>query len=148
MRFVTYNLRYGSQPDNITVQQSLETLDPLVSCVAVAANINRATVNLIYSLTPFTPSRFPGARSHRVCAPVRLQRRHGWQEFLGDFNSPQTGRDSAAYEIATGKRAPGTLPADFAANYSCPRTPRRSYCAARDFHRLHRSERHAGVDSD
>lgn len=32
MRFVTYNLRYDSQPDNITVQQSLATIpDPLVA---------------------------------------------------------------------------------------------------------------------
>jgi hypothetical protein len=32
MRFVTYNLRYDTQPDNITVQQSLDsvsTADPL-----------------------------------------------------------------------------------------------------------------------
>jgi hypothetical protein len=32
MRFVTYNLRYDSQPDNITVQQSLATIpDPLAA---------------------------------------------------------------------------------------------------------------------
>lgn len=31
--------------------------------------------------TPFTPSRFPGAGSHRVCTTIRLQRRNGGTEF-------------------------------------------------------------------
>ncbi|KAJ7908946.1 Endonuclease/exonuclease/phosphatase [Mycena leptocephala] len=33
------------------------------------------------SHTPFTPSRFPGAGSHRVCTTIRLQRRNGGTEF-------------------------------------------------------------------
>ncbi|KAJ6497286.1 Endonuclease/exonuclease/phosphatase [Mycena sanguinolenta] len=233
MRFVTYNLRYDSRPDNITVQQSLATLpDPLASPgylrshgeqpwslrrlrVAehllgegiVLAGFQEALVRQVRdlaellgedwdwvgvgrddgveagefspifykkseftflsydsfwtSLTPFTPSRFPGAGSHRVCTTVRLQRRNGAnkQEFivlnthlddrsdaqrrlaasmvlararyeavttgcpvfvLGDFNSPPTGRDSSAYEIATGIRSPEALPADFADKYRVP----------------------------
>jgi hypothetical protein len=32
---------------------------------------------------------------------------------LGDFNSPQRGRDSGAYEIATGSEKPSSLPAEF-----------------------------------
>lgn len=32
MRFVTYNLRYDAQPDNVSVQESLDSLpDPLVA---------------------------------------------------------------------------------------------------------------------
>ncbi|KAJ7259167.1 Endonuclease/exonuclease/phosphatase [Mycena haematopus] len=231
MRFVTYNLRFDSQPDNITVQQSLEALpDPLAGPgylrksgeqpwslrrlhVAehllgegiVLAGFQEALVRQVHdlaelfgadwdwvgvgrddgveageyspifykkseftfrsydsfwtSLTPFTPSRFPGAGSHRVCTTIHLQRRNGGQEFvvlnthmddrsdsqrrlaasmilararyeavttscpifvLGDFNSPPNGRDSGAYEIATGKRAPEALPPDFAAKYSVP----------------------------
>ncbi|KAJ6512384.1 Endonuclease/exonuclease/phosphatase [Mycena vulgaris] len=228
MRFVTYNLRYDSQPDNITVQQSLDTLpDPLTAPgylrksgeqpwsirrlrVAeqllgegiVIAGFQEALVRQVRDLaeffgtewdwvgvgrddgveageyspifykkselallsydsfwtsnTPFTPSRFPGAGSHRVCTTVHLQRREGGQKFtilnthmddqseaqrrhaasmmlararyealttgcpvfiMGDFNSPPSGRDAAAYEIATGVRPPGALPADFAAKY-------------------------------
>ncbi|KAJ7839149.1 Endonuclease/exonuclease/phosphatase [Mycena olivaceomarginata] len=229
MRFVTYNLRYDSQPDSITVQQSLDNLpDPLPAPgylrkngeqpwslrrlrVAehllgegiVLAGFQEALVRQVRDLaelfgedwdwvgvgrddgveageyspvfykksefvlcsydsfwtsnTPFTPSRFPGAGSHRVCTTIRLQRRQGGQEFvvlnthmddqseaqrrhaasmilararyeavttrspvfvLGDFNSPPTGRDSGAYEITTGVRPPGALPADFAAKFA------------------------------
>ncbi|KAF7348884.1 Endo/exonuclease/phosphatase domain-containing protein [Mycena venus] len=34
------------------------------------------------SNTSFTPSRFPGAGSHRVCTTIRLQRRNGGHEFV------------------------------------------------------------------
>ncbi|KAJ7175183.1 Endonuclease/exonuclease/phosphatase [Mycena crocata] len=153
MRFVTYNLRYDSQPDNITVRQSLERLpDPLLGPgyhrkrgeqpwslrrmrVAehllgegiVLAGFQEALVRQVHDLaelfgedwgwvgvgrddgkqageyspvfykkselvllsydsfwtsnTPFIPSRFPGAGSHRVCTTVRLQRRAGGQKF-------------------------------------------------------------------
>ncbi|KAJ7646020.1 Endonuclease/exonuclease/phosphatase [Mycena polygramma] len=229
LRFVTYNLRYDSQPDNITVQQSLDTLpDPLIGPGylrksgeqpwsirrlrvaehllgerAVLAGFQEALVRQVHDLaelfgsdwdwvgvgrddgveageyspifykksdfvlrsydsfwtshTPFTPSRFPGAGSHRVCTTLRLQCRHSGQEFvvlnthmddrseaqrrhaasmilararyeavttdspvfvMGDFNSPPDGRDSGAYEIATGLRSPGALPDDFAAKYA------------------------------
>ncbi|KAF7350818.1 Endo/exonuclease/phosphatase domain-containing protein [Mycena sanguinolenta] len=270
MRFVTYNLRYDSRPDNITVQQSLAALpDPLVgpgyhrlhgeqpwslrrlrvaehliSEGIVLAGFQEALVRqvrdlaellgedwdwvgvgrddgveageyspifykkcvrlpLFHSFThertsdpsslsshttrsghrknplrsPFPPSptpqptlplgsrhlrpsRFPGAGSHRVCTTLRLQRQDGnKQEFtvlnthlddrsdaqrrlaasmvlararyeavttgcpvfvLGDFNSPPTGRDSSAYEIATGIRSPEGLPLDFAEKYRVP----------------------------
>ncbi|KAJ7108168.1 Endonuclease/exonuclease/phosphatase [Mycena epipterygia] len=231
MRLVTYNLRYDSQPDNITVQQSLDNLpDPLdapgyqrksgeqpwsVRRLRVAeqllgegivlAGFQEALVRQVHDLaelfgpdwdwvgvgrddgveageyspifykkselvllsydsfwtsnTPFTPSRFPGAGSHRVCTTVRLQRRQGGQIFtvlnthmddrseaqrrhaasmmlararyeaaatsapvfvMGDFNSPPDGRDAGAYEIATGVRPPGALPADFEAKYPAP----------------------------
>ncbi|KAJ6483840.1 Endonuclease/exonuclease/phosphatase [Mycena vitilis] len=247
LRFVTYNLRYDSQPDGITVQQSLDTLpDPLIGPgylrksgeqpwstrrLRVAehllgerialAGFQEALVRQVHDLaelfgsdwewvgvgrddgveageyspifykksqfvlrsydsfwtsqTPFTPSRFPGAGSHRVCTTLRLQCRHSGQEFvvlnthmddrseaqrrhaasmilararyeavttgapvfvMGDFNrfvslvffeipefqrrihSPPDGRDSGAYEIATGLRSPGALPDDFAAKYA------------------------------
>ncbi|KAJ7184913.1 Endonuclease/exonuclease/phosphatase [Mycena filopes] len=153
MRFVTYNLRYDTQPDNITVQQSLDSLpDPLISPgyqrksgeqpwslrrlrVAeqllsegvVLAGFQEALVRQVHDLaelfgddwdwvgvgrddgkeageysavfykksefilrsydsfwtshTPFTPSRFPGAGSVRICTALRLQRRSGGQEF-------------------------------------------------------------------
>ncbi|KAJ7495480.1 Endonuclease/exonuclease/phosphatase [Mycena latifolia] len=220
MRFVTYNLRYDSQPDNITVQQSLNSLpDPLtgpgylrksgeqpwslrrlrvaeqlLSSGIVLAGFQEALVRQVHDLaelfgtdwdwvgvgrddgveageyspvfykkselvllsydsfwtsnTPFTPSRYPGAGSHRVCTALHLQRRNGGQKFtvlnthLDDQSEAQrrhaasmllararyetvsTGcpvfvlGDSTAYEIATGVRAPGALPADFAARYS------------------------------
>ncbi|KAF8182507.1 Endonuclease/exonuclease/phosphatase [Mycena galopus ATCC 62051] len=243
MRFVTYNLRYDSQPDNITVQQSLNNLsDPLPSPGyfrksgeqpwsirrlrvaehllgegAVLAGFQEALVRQVHDLaelfgddwdwaasiciqvtisggavgvgrddgvtageyspifykksefsiraydsfwtseTPFTPSRFPGAGSFRVCTAIRLQRRNTGQEFvvlnthmddrseaqrrhaasmilararyeavttgcpvfvLGDFNSPPNGHDAGAYEIATGVRVPGALPADFAKKFA------------------------------
>ncbi|KAK7059981.1 Endo/exonuclease/phosphatase domain-containing protein, partial [Favolaschia claudopus] len=104
------------------------------------------------SPTPFTPSRFPGAGSFRICTTIRLQSLRSSKEFvvsnthlddqsdgqrqlaaslilhrakyeeqvggcpvfvLGDFNSPPTGRDSAAYEIITGARQPVAVPSDF-----------------------------------
>ncbi|KAJ7193608.1 Endonuclease/exonuclease/phosphatase [Mycena pura] len=122
------------------------------------------------SNTPFVPSRYPGAGSHRVCTTLHLQRRHGGQKFtvlnthlddrseaqrrhaasmvlararyeaatagcpvfvLGDFNSPPEGRDAGAYEIATGARAPGPLPADFAAKYAVSGAPGFALCDLR-----------------
>ncbi|KAJ7664263.1 Endonuclease/exonuclease/phosphatase [Mycena rosella] len=231
LRIVTYNLRYDSQPDNITVQQSLDRLpDPLTGPgyfrkrgeqpwslrrlrVAeqllgegiVLAGFQEALVRQVYDLaelfgpdwdwvgvgrddgveageyspifykkselvllsydsfwtsnTPFEPSRFPGAGSHRVCTTLHLQRRTDGKKFtvlnthmddrseaqrrhaasmilararyeaittscpvfaMGDFNSPPDGRDSGAYEIATGVRTPSALPADFAARFPVP----------------------------
>ncbi|KAJ7472887.1 Endonuclease/exonuclease/phosphatase [Mycena galericulata] len=231
MRLVTYNLRYDSQPDNITVPQSLAALpDPLngpgylrksgeqpwsIRRLRVAqhllgegivlAGFQEALVRQVHDLaelfgpewdwvgvgrddgleageyspifykkselvllsydsfwtsnTPFVPSRFPGAGSHRVCTTLHLQRRDGGQKFtvlnthmddrseaqrrhaasmilaraqyealatsapvfvMGDFNSPPTGHDAGAYEIATGVRPPSALPADFAARYTLP----------------------------
>ncbi|KAJ7754168.1 Endonuclease/exonuclease/phosphatase [Mycena maculata] len=241
MRFVTYNLRYDSQPDNITVKQSLALLpnplegpgyfrksgeqpwsirrlrvaEQLLGEGIILAGFQEALDRQVHDLaelfgpewdwvgvgrddgarageyspifykksevvllsydsfwtsnTPFVPSRFPDAGSHRVCTTVHLQRRNGGQKFtvlnthmddrsdaqrrhaasmilararyesettsapvfvLGDFNSPPTGRDAAAYEIATGVRPPGTLPLDFAARY--PASPDWSAFALHD----------------
>ncbi|KAJ7093383.1 Endonuclease/exonuclease/phosphatase [Mycena belliarum] len=153
MRFVTYNLRHDAQPDNLTVQQSLDRLpDPLAGpgylCKSgeqpwsvrrlhvaeqllgegvVLAGFQEALVRQVHDLaelfgsdwdwvgvgrddgveageyspifykkselvllsydsfwtsnTPFTPSRYPGAGSHRVCTVLHLQRRNGGQKF-------------------------------------------------------------------
>ncbi|CAK5283041.1 unnamed protein product [Mycena citricolor] len=154
MRFVTYNLRYDSRPDTISVAQSLTHLpDPLDSPRYLAkageqpwstrrlrvaehllgegivlAGFQEALVRQVRdlhellgeadwdwvgvgrddgreageysavfykkseleylghdsfwtSLTPFTPSRYPGAGSIRVCTVLQLQRRHGGQKF-------------------------------------------------------------------
>ncbi|EMD36864.1 hypothetical protein CERSUDRAFT_83897 [Gelatoporia subvermispora B] len=116
------------------------------------------------SNTPFEPSRYPGAGSHRVCTAAHFslhppfasasrtnftllnthlddrsdpQRRlgaslllararhaahstHAPVLVLGDFNSPGSGFDSGAYAIATGARAPVSLPPAFAARYTVP----------------------------
>ncbi|KAJ7741030.1 Endonuclease/exonuclease/phosphatase [Mycena metata] len=154
MRIVTYNLRYDAQPDNITVQESLNSLpDPLpapgyhrksgeqpwsvrrlrvaeqlLSEGVVIAGFQEALVRQVHDLaelfgadwdwvgvgrddgaqageyspifykksefalrsydsfwtshTPFTPSRFPGAGSVRICTTVRLQRRQTGDEFV------------------------------------------------------------------
>ncbi|CAK5275073.1 unnamed protein product [Mycena citricolor] len=154
MRFVTYNLRYDSRPDTISVAQSLTHLpDPLDSPRYLAkageqpwstrrlrvaehllgegivlAGFQEALVRQVRdlhellgeadwdwvgvgrddgreageysavfykkseleylghdsfwtSLTPFTPSRYPGAGSIRVCTVLQLRRRHGGQKF-------------------------------------------------------------------
>ncbi|KAJ7608645.1 Endonuclease/exonuclease/phosphatase [Mycena rosella] len=220
LRIVTYNLRYDSQPDKITVRQSLDRLpDPLTGPGyfrkrgeqpwslrrlrvveqllgegIVLAGFQEALVRQVHDLaepfgadwdwvgvgrddgveageyspifykkselvllsydsfwtsnTSFEPSRFPGAGSHRVCITLHLKRRTDGKKFtvlnthMDDrseaqrrhaasmilaragpcsfSHSPPDGRDSGAYEIATGVRAPSALPTDFSARFPLP----------------------------
>ncbi|KAI0771037.1 Endonuclease/exonuclease/phosphatase [Trametes elegans] len=235
MRVATYNLRYDSQPDDVSVQASLDSLpDPLEQYAfyakkgeqpwstrrvkifqhlqregVVLASFQEALVRQVNDLaellgdgwgwvgvgrddgasagefspifykksdvdlvsndtfwlsdTPDVPSAFPNATGPRICTATQLvlksgpgapvpftylnthlddrsdgQRRLAASMMLararyeahrsggapvivtGDFNSPATGKDSGAYAIITGARAPVAVDAAFAAKYAVP----------------------------
>ncbi|GJE93090.1 endonuclease/exonuclease/phosphatase family protein [Phanerochaete sordida] len=234
IRIATYSLRYDSKPDNITVEQTLESLsDPmtapkymrksgeqpwstrrikiwqtLVGEGVVLFGIQEGLTRQVHDLatllgddwdwvgvgrddgkeageynaifynkkiidlrewdtfwlssTPFELSRSNGSRKNRICTVARLAiktqtgtipfsllnthldhksddarqlgaslvlQRARFEAFhaqgapvvvIGDFNSPPAGKHAAAYEIATGTRAPVHLNATFAHRLAVP----------------------------
>ncbi|KAG6877770.1 hypothetical protein C0993_004145 [Termitomyces sp. T159_Od127] len=102
MRITTWNLRFDSMPDNITVQQTLDSLqDPLLQPtfltlteeqpwstrrIKVAEQLLSSGISLAsntkvkllsndsfwLSNTPFEPSKFPGAGSVRICTAAHF----------------------------------------------------------------------------